>query len=159
MLDSAAGWQGGNSVRLIFCLTLAMAAMGSSAAEVYRSLAADGTVIYSDRPSSIDAEPIIIATGRPATPAPRSVTARPETFGAAATAESTTEPVQRDPTPAERAEDRARNCATAQERVERYYTAHRLYRTLPNGEREYLDDAAIDEARARAAADVENWCD
>jgi hypothetical protein len=33
-----------------------------------------------------------------------------------------------------------------------------LFRTLPNGEREYLSDAEIDEAKAKAAADVEASC-
>jgi hypothetical protein len=60
--------------------------------------------------------------------------------------------------PEEIAAERARNCALAQERAERYRISRRLYRSLPNGEREYLSDAELDEARAKAEADVGNWC-
>lgn len=146
-------------MRLIFCLTLALAAAGSWAADIYRSVAPDGTVIYSDRPTSSDAQPVLIATGRPALLVQRTAAAAPIAAGAVQSEAATTELVPRDPTPAERAEERAKNCATAQDRVDRYRAAHRLFRTLPNGDREYLDDAEIDEARARALADVENWCD
>jgi hypothetical protein len=34
-----------------------------------------------------------------------------------------------------------------------------LFRTNAAGEREYLDDAAVADARAKAAADVKDWCD
>jgi hypothetical protein len=143
-------------VRLMVCLTLALAAASSSAVEVYRSVAPDGTVVYSDRPSGRDDVPVVIA-GRAVTPAaPRSAASRPAP-SAGAGDEAASEQA-REPTPAELAEERARNCATARDRVERYSASHRLYRALPNGEREYLNDAEIDEARAQAAADVENWC-
>jgi hypothetical protein len=60
---------------------------------------------------------------------------------------------------ARNAERRVKNCEIAQDRVERYEISHRLYRTTPDGEREYLSDAEIDEARTRAQADVQEWCD
>lgn len=143
-------------MRSMFCLTLALVATSSIAAEVYRSVAVDGTVIYSDRPFGRNSEAIFIATTEPASRPPAPVPpAAPESSAAATTSEQQ----PREPTAAERAEDRAKNCATARDRVERYDISHRLYRTLPNGEREYLDDAEIDDAKARAAADVENWCD
>ena len=47
----------------------------------------------------------------------------------------------------------------ARERNDRYALSRRLYRTNADGERYYLDDAAVAEARAKAAADVEDWCD
>jgi hypothetical protein len=64
-----------------------------------------------------------------------------------------------EPTPAERAAERAKNCQTARERQEKDAISHRLYRELPNGERAYLNDAEIDEAKAKAAEDVKTWCD
>ena len=51
-------------------------------------------------------------------------------------------------------EQRQKNCETARERQERYSLSRRLFRTNADGEREYLDDAAVAEARAKAAADV-----
>jgi len=57
------------------------------------------------------------------------------------------------------ATQRAANCKTAQERVNAYNTAHRLYRELGDGEREYLDDDQTDSARADAHNLVNEWCD
>jgi hypothetical protein len=142
-------------VRLIAIFSLALAAASLYAAEVYRSVAPDGTVIYSDRPNGPDAEPIFVAAELPApipVPQPAAATAQPAPSPAAAFNDEAAR-IER-----ELAEQRERNCAIARSRVENYSAAHRLYRQLPNGEREYLDDAEIDEARAQAAADVEAWC-
>jgi hypothetical protein len=122
-------------------------------AEVYRSTDASGTVSYSDRPQSDNAEFIFIATPRPTTPSPQPATVA----AAAAQPAGVTETIQ--PTAEERAAERVKNCSTARQRLQTYTTAHRLYRATENGEREYLNDAQIDEARARAEADVETWCD
>lgn len=143
-------------MRLIVCLTLAAAATSVSAVEVYRSVAPDGTVIYSDRPAGTDSESVSITTARAAVPsAPSPSRSSRQDDDADAPSDAADEP----PSAAETAEIRARNCEVARARAQNYNNAHRLYRTLPNGEREYLSDAEIDEARAQAAADVENWCD
>lgn len=142
-------------MRLIALLLFVVTSPSLWAAEVYRSVAADGTVTYSDRPSGPDAEPVFVAavqgSATPnAMPQPERAAAEvPATIDSAADARR----VER-----ELAEQRQRNCAIAQARVQNYNAAHRLYRELPNGEREYLDDAQIGEARAQAAADVEAWC-
>ena len=57
------------------------------------------------------------------------------------------------------ATQRTANCKTAQERLNAYNTAHRLYRELGDGEREYLDDDQTDTARADAHNLVNEWCD
>ena len=57
------------------------------------------------------------------------------------------------------ASQRAANCKTAQDRLSAYSTAHRLYRELGDGEREYLDDDQTDAARADAHNLVDEWCD
>ena len=62
------------------------------------------------------------------------------------------------PTAAQLRLERQKNCEIARERQERYTLSRRLFRTNAAGEREYLDDAAIAEARAKAAADVQDWC-
>jgi hypothetical protein len=136
---------------------LAVAGLPVFAADVYRSVESDGTVVYSDRPGE-GTERVTIATlGTPSSLSRAAAAAgiapaqnaapQPEQLGAE---------VRVEPTPAETAAERVRNCAVAQERAERYRVSQRLYRTLPNGEREYLSDAELDEARA--AADVANWC-
>lgn len=144
-------------MRAITIVTLAILAAGSlHAAEVYRYVDEEGNVAYSDRPVGRNAEAITITTNAPVLPPRAAAPAQPS---GAATADETVERVRREPTPEERAADRAANCAIARERNERYAISRRLFRELPDGEREYLNDAEIDEARARAAADVQEWCD
>lgn len=139
---------------LLSLTTLTAASFG---AEVYRSKTADGTVSYSDRPQGDNSEFIFIATPRPATAAPQ------RNQPAASRAQAAQQPVVEgeaapQPTAAQVAEMRAKNCTIARERLLTYTQSHRLYRPLENGEREYLSDDEIDAARAKAAADVEEWC-
>jgi len=144
-------------VRAVWLILLTFMTATAWGAQVFRSVDSQGDVSYSDRPGSADAESIYIATAEPASVAPVRTPA-PETAEPAEETEEV-EQVQREPTSEERAEDRARNCAIAQQRHDSYLISHRLYRTTPDGEREYLDDAELGEARARAAADVQEWCD
>jgi hypothetical protein len=157
MLDFSAlvSPQEADAVRAIRIITLGLlAASALHGAEVFRYVDENGNVAYSDRPVGQNAESIVITTNAPVVP--------PRTTAAAQPNENPDESVQREPrepTPEERAEDRAANCTIARERMERYAISRRLFRPLPDGEREYLSDAEIDEARAGAAADVEEWCD
>lgn len=57
------------------------------------------------------------------------------------------------------AAERSANCEKAREQLTAYDTAPRLYRPLPNGEREYLSDEDLDAERARARNQVREWCD
>jgi hypothetical protein len=144
-------------LRISAAVLLATVAIPLFAAEVYRSHDADGTVVYSDRPASGDAERIFVSTPRV------SSSPRPAPTGAAATAEGSQPEVaggqiRVERTAEEIAAEKERNCTAAQQRADKYKTSLRLFRTLPNGEREYLSDAELDEARAKADADVANWC-
>lgn len=56
------------------------------------------------------------------------------------------------------ADERSANCTAAKERLEKYDTAHKLYKPLPNGERQYLTDQEMDAARAEARKTVDEWC-
>ncbi len=143
--------------------TLLLTLLGTAAfgADVYRSTAPDGTVTYSDRPQGADAQFVMTAAPRVArTPAP----AAPSAPAAAAAAPpppeaaATPAPLPDGPTAAQLLLERQKNCATARERAERYTVSRRLFRPNAAGEREYLDDAAVAEARAKAAADVQDWC-
>jgi hypothetical protein len=112
--------------------------------------------VYSDRPGQ-GAERVFVATPRISS-TPR----QPVTTAPAAPESSQPEvlsgQIRVERTPAEVAAEKERNCAAARERADRYKVSQRLFRTLPNGEREYLSDAELDEARAKADADVANWC-
>ena len=135
---------------------LLLAAFGTAhSADVYRSTAPDGTVIYSDRPQGSNAQFVFVARrssqGRPAAaraPAPATDQSAPQTAPT----------LPEGPSAAELRSQRQKNCEIARETVDRYTLTNRLYRTNAAGEREYLDEAAMAEARAKAAADVEDWC-
>jgi hypothetical protein len=147
-------------------LLLALLATAAYGGQVYKSTDANGNVVFSDRPSE-KSEPVniaVLAAGKPGNPiTPRDTKAGGGTQAgngqtgaqANAAAGQKKEKVQ---TPAEKDAERAKNCATARERKTRYDESHRLYKAGPNGDREYLNAAEIDEARAKAAADVATWC-
>jgi hypothetical protein len=142
-------------IALLAAMTMLCATALGQTAEVYRSVDAQGNVSYSDRPVDENSEVVFVATPRPATPppppAPTTATSPDGELAPAAD-----EPPS--PTPDELAAERTANCQTARERNDRYQMSRRLFRALPNGEREYLSDAEIDAAKAAAVADVEKWC-
>ena len=129
------------------------------ATEVYRSVDENGHVVYSDRPGELTERVVV----RPVV----------DTFAASSARESgddnRAQATAADPSLAgvnsgetasqDDAAERARNCEVARERAETYSMSRRLFRTLPDGEREYLSDAEIEDARTRAQSDVANWCD
>jgi hypothetical protein len=140
--------------------TALLALLGTTAyaADVYKSTAPDGTVIYSDRPEGADSEFVYSATVR----VPRTQ----QGAGSAAARPASSPPQAPDiptrsagPSSAQLKAERQKNCEIARETQERYTLSRRLFRTNAVGEREYLDDAAVAEARAKAAADVRDWCD
>ena len=142
---------------------LLLASLGTAAyaGDIYRTKAADGTVIYSDLPLTENSEFVSSATPH----APRAQTGG--TQAARSSSASSTPPVEapaiptrgEGPTSAQLKAERQKNCETARETQQRYTLSRRLFRTNAVGEREYLDDAAVAEARAKAAADVKDWCD
>jgi hypothetical protein len=142
--------------------TLLLALLGTTAyaADVYRSTAPDGTVVYSDRPESADAQFVYSATPRPARAQQNTAAAssRPANAGASPPQAPDVPTPSTGPTSAQLRAERQKNCEIARETQERYTLSRRLFRTNAVGEREYLDDAAVAEARAKAAADVKDWC-
>ena len=144
--------------------TLLLASLGTTAyaADIYRTTAPDGTVTYSDRPEGADSQFVSSVSPR----APRAAAsgaqapARPANGTAAGAPQAPQTPTLPDgPSSAKLREERQKNCEIARETQERYTLSRRLFRTNAVGEREYLDDAAVAEARAKAAADVKDWCD
>ena len=143
--------------------TLLLTSLGTTAyaADIYRTTAADGTVTYSDRPEGADSQFVSSVSPR----APRAAAsgaqapARPANGTAAGAPQAPQTPTLPDgPSSAKLREERQKNCEIARETQERYTLSRRLFRTNAVGEREYLDDAAVAEARAKAAADVKDWC-
>jgi type IV secretory pathway VirB10-like protein len=147
------------NLRLSHC-TLLLALLGTAAyaADIYRTTAPDGTVIYSDRPEGADSQFVSSATPRAPRAAAAEAAARPAN-GAAPPQAPATPTLPAGPTAAQIRAERQKNCDTARETQQRYTLSRRLYNTNADGEKYYLDDAAVAEARAKAAADVKDWCD
>jgi hypothetical protein len=140
--------------------TLLLALLGTAvqAADIYRSTAPDGTVSYSDRPQGADAQFVFSASGRAPSGVPATGAAA-NAGGAESAPQAPADPtLPEGPTSAELRQQRQKNCEIARERLARYELSRRLFRTNAAGEREYLDDAAVAEARSKAAADVKDWC-
>lgn len=134
-------------------VTLSLLSLSAGAAEVYRSVDAQGNVVYSDRPGDRSAVRVAIATSAARAP----VTAMRQPQAAAPAGEpdaATIAAAER----AQLAEERAANCEIARERSETAATSHRLYRLDDNGQRVYYSDSELAQARVDAAAAVERWC-
>lgn len=141
--------------------TLLLTLLGTAAyaADIYRSTAPDGTVSYSDRPQGADSQFVSSAAPRAPRTAPASAPAPAENAAADPGPEAPAAPTLPGGLSAtEMRAQRQKNCEIARERLDRYTVSRRLFRTNEAGEREYLDEAAVAEARAEAAANVEDWC-
>jgi Domain of unknown function (DUF4124) len=56
------------------------------------------------------------------------------------------------------AKAKVEQCKAAQDRYQRYLDSRRLFREKPDGQREYLTDKELTEARARAKQAVDDYC-
>ena len=149
-------------MRAFALLFVSLAAGTALGAEVFRTVDENGVVSFSDRPGQGPSERVVVVT--PPANGGRSASAPGAGIADAAQArndsvpDATGEAAPEQPSAEERSAQRARNCEIATERAERYRNARRLYRELPDGEREYLDDDEIDAAKADAESDLATWC-
>ena len=142
MLDFFINAQEESGLKQLIWATLVTLPCGAIAADIYRTVDADGRVIFTDRPADADNADEAAEDDEPDQPD------RP--FGAE---------VPRPATPEEIAAQRAENCEYAQQVAETYTVARRLFRDLGDGEREYLSADEIDQARSEAEQNVATWCD
>ncbi len=56
------------------------------------------------------------------------------------------------------ANEKGKQCKEAQERYQRYVESRRLFRETADGQREYLTDEELAEARVRAKQSVDEYC-
>ena len=127
-------------MRFVVLALLLCGAAHAQTAAMYRTVAADGTVTFSDVPLSDTSEMITVLV--------RSGAAQ-SAQGNAAAQESREDAL---------AAEMADNCSRARDQARSLANSTRLYRVLPSGERQFLSDEEIGEARDQAAADVERWC-
>ena len=132
------------------------------ASDIYRYTDEDGNVHYVDRPSGADTEQrVAVASKRSTSTASTARKAQPQSAAAAAEQTAAAEEPARKKTRSERIaeqKEREERCQSYRAKLETMVTSRRLYREDENGERDYLSDAEIDEARAKAQELVEENC-
>lgn len=142
--------------RIVLCAALlAWSAMAS--AVVYKWVDAQGKVQYGDRPpDGVHAEVVELLgthTGRAKPPSDAPAAAGAKGVPSERSAKEAKEAVDADV-----AQTREKQCAEAQERYEKLIERRRLYKTGPEGERQYLTSEEIDSERLNAKRDVDVTC-
>lgn len=142
---------------LTITLLLALAAFGAHAEEVYRTVQADGTVVYSDRPISANSVRVQVKSqpGQATAPAASSQAGSTQATGSRPANGGGDMAAAR----AEQARLKAEACQEARKALETYERSPRLYETLPDGGRRYLSDEEVIEARQKARQAVANFCE
>jgi hypothetical protein len=135
---------------------------------VYKTVDEKGNVSYTDRPAlqqEGDAMSVDVVDLQIKLTDPTVIAANREAANKDASANNVAADIRAEHAATE-AEQQARNkanrsatCARAKSRLQRYRENRRIYREGENGDREYLDDKALDAERASAARSVEEWCD
>ena len=143
--------------------TLSLMLLGSAfASEIYKWTDEDGNVHYGDRPTEgvEQSQTITIASSRTDSGAvSAAIEARRERT--AARAEARTAAQEAEQAAAEEraaAEEQAKLCDQYRARLEKYVTSRRLYKLDDAGERVYLDDAQMQQARADLQQRIVDSC-
>lgn len=142
-------------------LFASLASTAAMADSVYRGLDDEGHVVYSDRPLAGYEEVFeldVIHSSAEAIRQQRDAEQRLAKAAGIREAQEAEEASAAADAQASRAELRAKNCAAARARSEKYNTHRRLYKEGADGEREYLSDEELDAARAEAARTADEWC-
>jgi len=144
-------------------LLAALVALGSAQAnEVFVTKDAQGRPIYTDRPESLPAQKVKVATGN--TETVEAQRQYEEKMQANAAAEKSQADAAKQATETKAAKeltaaDKAKRCLDARARYEQVMTAQRLYEPgETEGERRYLDSKEIDSARASTKKAMDEFC-
>ena len=141
----------------LFCASAAMAG------EIYKYTDDDGNVVYLDRPTAQPGGERVDIVSRPTDPAQPSRHARrpvpiaPRPLKNVARRELLRHKAKE--ADAAEKQERADRCQIARNRMETLVTSRQLFREDENGERNYLDEAQIQEARDKVQAQIEETCD
>ncbi len=149
--------------------TFVLVASSSFASEIYRVTDEDGNIQYSDRPTFVDTEErVAIASARTDSTAARTHMEQRYSLNQPAQEPAAQNSIpeevveEEEMTRAERAaeqRERAQKCQQYRARLETFVTSRRLYRENDNGEREYLEEGEVLEARERVQDLINEYCD
>lgn len=145
----------------ILALILALVTIGTvSAAEIYKWVDADGSIHYGDRPSGDITEQRMAIESRATDPAriQQDIQARQEIEARAAEVAAQ---APQGPTREElraQVQERTQKCNMYRDRMDRFTNSRHLYREDTDGERVYLDDTEMQEARTKVQGQVNEYC-
>jgi hypothetical protein len=139
--------------RLLLCAAL-IAWSGMASAVVYKWVDAQGKLQYGDHPpDGVHAEVVELLGNH----VPKSTPARPAAPTNAATS-PTTQAAAKQAVDNDVAQAREKQCADAQERYKKLIEGRRLFKTGPDGERQYLTSDEVDAERLSAKTDIDSLC-
>lgn len=146
----------------ILAVTFVITSLGTGSAvagDIYRYTDAQGEVHYVDRPTGAPSEELMGISSKPTNPA--QVQARAAARNTQRGTVEDDEPEEDAPTRAERArvaKQQAKQCQQYRDQLETYVTSRRLYREDANGERDYLDEKEVQEARSKLEEQIVEDC-
>ena len=143
---------------LLFAALIAWSGMAS--AVVYKWTDAQGKVQYGDRaPDGVHAVVVELLGTHPAS----ARVAAPSTAQSAPAARAAAAPTPKDQDDRKAvdqdvAQTRDKQCTDAQDRYKKLIEGRRLYKTGPDGERQFMTSEEIDTERLNARRDIDNIC-
>lgn len=150
----------------LFVLALLVALPQVASAQIYKWKDKDGTTRYSDTPptSNVPYESLSGKKSAPAKPAADAVSTETRPAAKVETpqveAKETPEQIQeKRRVEEENKKIRAQNCSTARANLQTFTQGGRISRMSEQGEREYLDDAALAKGAEQARKDIAEFCD
>lgn len=129
----------------------------ATADQVYKSVDAQGHVIYSDRPSTTSAQKTEIAVQQ-ADPKEAERLARERVLLKADDDQRTRKENEANRTKAQQDSEKKQRCTNARSRYNYLMSVHRLYEPGNDGSREYYTDAQADAMRAAAKRAMDDAC-
>jgi hypothetical protein len=146
---------------LALLTTLALCAATAVAGEVFVSKDAQGHPIYTDRPDSLPAERVNVATKQTdKVDVQQRYAAEMKQYADAdkAAAQTTKQATDTKQTQQLNAADKAKRCQEARTQYAALMNSHRVYEEGDKGERRYLDSKEIDAARVSAKSVMDEFC-
>jgi Domain of unknown function (DUF4124) len=146
-------------MKRVMILAVAVALAPPAMAQLYKYVDKNGKTVYSDQPpANVDSKQINVPTSRPtdAPPVPKTAVER-EKEAEKARKEGAKKADKAEKDAARQAQIQAR-CTYLKADLASYDQGGRLAKINEKGEREILDDAAIESAKARTRREMEEAC-
>lgn len=136
----------------VACLLVTAPALAN---DIYKYVDENGTVHYVDRPTGAATEERVAFVSQRSSGAPRSSESGPDWRERREARQEAQKAADEE---ASQEAERAKLCQESRNRLQQYNEARRLYRNDENGERVYLDEKEVEEARNKVAELIEENC-